>query len=286
MPMTDSGSEVAVDSTGQSGATEAQVNADSTIPAAPFGEWPSPITAAEVASGQVTGSFPMVAGGDTWWQVGLPDEGGRTTVMHDRAGKQTMLLPSPWNARTRVHEYGGLSYLPIPPSALPAQHSGKRASGHLLLFANFADQRLYLAGPGVAVGQEPARPLTPEPTTITAGSGSGTLPAAGLRYADFVLGPGRPEVWCVQERHEDGKVSRAIVAVPLDGSAAENARRDPDSRRRVRFLRLPDTVPGREVAGVDLLEPPAHAVGRDRTARRSGKGRDARQGQAAHGQSA
>ncbi len=221
MPMTDSGSEVAVDSTGKSGPTDAQVTTDPAVPAVPYGEWPSPIAAAEVASGQVTGSFPTVAGGDTWWQVGLPDEGGRTTVMHDRGGEQTMLLPSPWNTRTRVHEYGGLSYLPIPASALPAQHPGKTAGGYLLLFANFADQRLYLAGPGVAVGQEPARPLTPEPTTISAASGSGTLPAAGLRYADFVLPPGRPEVWCVQERHEDGKVSRAIVAVPLDGSAAE-----------------------------------------------------------------
>ncbi len=54
---------------------------------------------------------------------GLPDEGGRTTVMHGSGGKQTMLLPAPWNARTRVHEYGGLSYLPIPRSALAGQAS-------------------------------------------------------------------------------------------------------------------------------------------------------------------
>ena len=29
-------------------------------------------------------------------------------------------------------------------------------------------------------------------------------------------------MWCVQERHEDGKISRAIVAIPLDGSAAND----------------------------------------------------------------
>jgi dipeptidyl aminopeptidase/acylaminoacyl peptidase len=227
MPMTDSGSEVVVDSADQSGTTGEQVDTESAVPAVPFGEWQSPIRAAEVASGQVSGSFPTVAGEDAWWQVGLPDEGGRTTVMHDCAGKQTMLLPPPWNARTRVHEYGGLSYLPIPRSALEAQDGGKAAGGHLLLFANFADQRLYLAAPGVADATEPARPLTPEPTTISAASGSGTLPAAGLRYADFALAPGGQEVWCVRERHQDGKVSRAIVAVPLDGSAAE----DPDAIR-------------------------------------------------------
>jgi dipeptidyl aminopeptidase/acylaminoacyl peptidase len=221
MPMTDSGSDVAVDSTGQAGTADGQVNADLTIPAVPFGEWPSPISAAEIATAQVTGSFPTILGSDTWWQVGLPDEGGRTTVMHGSGGKQTMLLPAPWNARTRVHEYGGLSYLPIPRSALPARHPGKATRGYLLLFANFADQRLYLTAPGVAEGKESPTPLTPDPTSVTAPSGAGTLPPAGLRYADFALSPNRQEVWCVQERHEDGKVSRAIVAVPLDGSAAD-----------------------------------------------------------------
>ena len=221
MPMTDSGSEVAVGAAGQSDTAFEQVSADETIPAIPFGEWPSPITAAAVASGQRTGSFPIVLGSDTWWQIGLPDEGGRTTVMHGSGGKQTMLLPAPWNARTRVHEYGGLSYLPIPRSALAGQHPGKTARGYLLLFANFADQRLYLAAPGVADGKEAPTPLTPDPVATPAADAAGTLAPAGLRYADFVLSPNRQEVWCVQERHQDGKVSRAIVAVPLDGSAAD-----------------------------------------------------------------
>ena len=224
MRMTDSGNEVAADPAKPAGITDDQVNVDVTVPAVPFGEWPSPITAAEIASGQVTGSFPIILGSDAWWQLGLPDEGGRTTVMHLSGGKQTRLLPAPWNARTRVHEYGGLSYLPVARAALPAQQPSKAARGYLLLFANFADQRLYLAGPGVADGKEAPTPLTPDPASITGSSGSGTLPVAALRYADFALSPNRQEVWCVQERHEDGKVSRAIVAVPLDGSAGSDPR--------------------------------------------------------------
>src|SRR5581483_613265 len=43
------------------------------------------------------------------------------------------------------------------------------------------------------------------------------------RFADFVLSPGGDEVWCVRERHAGGRIGRAIVAVPLDGSAAEDA---------------------------------------------------------------
>jgi len=215
MPMTDSGTPIIGEE-----AVDEEATPEITAPAVPFGEWPSPITAAEIASGQPAGTFPVVLGADIWWQQGLPDEGGRTTIMHSSGGKQTAVLPAPWNARTRVHEYGGQSYLPIARSKLPGH--AKNARGYEILFANFADQRLYLAGPGTANGKEGPRPITPDPATSPTGSGSGRLIAGGLRYADFVLPPDRAEVWCVQERHEAGKVIRAIVAVPLDGSAAAN----------------------------------------------------------------
>ncbi len=210
MHMTESGTNDTVERVPEQ--TEPQFS----VPAVPFGEWPSPITAAEIATGQATPSFPIVRGSDVWWQQGLPSEGGRTTVMHSSGGKQTTVLPAPWSARSRVHEYGGQSYLPIPRSMLPGR--AKNARGHEILFANFSDQRLYLAGPGTADGSEQPRPITPDP----AASLDGKLGAAALRYAEFALAPGRAEVWCVQERHEDGKVSRAIVAVPLDGSAASS----------------------------------------------------------------
>src|ERR1700733_2988194 len=84
-------------------------------PATPYGSWPSPISAVDVAKGQVLISYPIVIGDDVWWQEGRPDEGGRVTVIHgDAAGHQQALLPAPWNARSRVHEYGGRSYLPVP----------------------------------------------------------------------------------------------------------------------------------------------------------------------------
>jgi len=211
--MTERGNE-ASGPAGQAGAAEAQAGTEVPValPAVPFGEWPSPITAAAVAAGQVRVSSPTVAGDDIWWQQSLPDEGGRTTVMHSSGGQQTALLAAPWNARTRVHEYGGRSYLPIPRAALAGSDGGTAAgapAGCEILFANYADQRLYLTRP-----EENPVPLTPD---------AATLGPATLRYADFVLSPGGEEVWCVQERHEDGKVRRAIVAVPLDGSASGKA---------------------------------------------------------------
>ena len=180
----------------------------------PYGAWPSPITAADVAKGQVLISFPLVTGPDVWWQEGRPDEGGRVTVVHcDAAGNRRALLPAPWNARTRVHEYGGRSYLPVP-----------GAQGTSVVFANYSDQRLYLVtdpGPDqTGTGERAATPApAPEPLTPQLPAEDG--PAA-LRFADFTLSPDGTEVWCVQERHDGGKVSRGIVAVPLDGSAAED----------------------------------------------------------------
>jgi dipeptidyl aminopeptidase/acylaminoacyl peptidase len=218
MPMTDGGAGAAdstVDGSAASAATAAK-------PEIPFGEWPSPITAADVARSGLRLSFPTIIGGDVWWQEGRPEENGRSTVICQAAGgKQTMLLPAPWNARTRVHEYGGLSYLPVPrPAARAGSSGGKTPRGRAIIFANFADQRLYLAGRETAEGKEQPQPLTPDPVTVPAASGTGTLDECALRYADFVLSPDEREVWCVQERHDGGKVSRSIVAVPLDGSAA------------------------------------------------------------------
>jgi dipeptidyl aminopeptidase/acylaminoacyl peptidase len=193
----------------------------------PFGEWPSPITAADVARGGLRLSFPTVIGGDVWWQEVCPDEGGRATVVCQAAGgKQTVLLPAPWNARTRVHEYGGRSYLPVPRPAAQSggkQSGGKQPRGRAIAFANYGDQRLYLAGRETAEGSGQPQPLTPDPLRVPAASGAGELETAALRYADFVLSPDEREVWCVHERHEGGKVTRSIVAVPLDGSAADDA---------------------------------------------------------------
>ncbi len=187
---------------------------------APFGAWPSPVSATDVARANIRLSFPTVIADQVWWQELRPEEGGRTTVVHRAAdGHRSELVTAPWNARTRVHEYGGRSYLPVPAGAARGTPAGA-AGGWDVVFANYADQRLYLvqgAAPQRRKGKSPApepaprppRPLTPEPAE-----------ADGLRYADFVLSPGRDEIWCVREQHGPGRVRRAIVAVPLDGSAA------------------------------------------------------------------
>src|SRR5215470_1626292 len=182
---------------------------------APYGTWKSPISAADVARGGTAVSYPSIAGDEVWWQESRPAEGGRVTIMASASADSTPreLLPAPWYARNRVHEYGGKSYLPVPSLSL--------AGGFDLVFANFADQRLYAVGAAAADGGEPV-PLTPAD--------------GGFRFADLVLPPDGREIWCVREtvRPDDGqpeagfhtgggmKVRREIVAVPTDGAAADD----------------------------------------------------------------
>ncbi len=171
---------------------------DSSAAVLPYGSWPSPISAADVARGGIRLGFAAVVraadgSDDVWWSEGRPAEGGRQVVVSAARGD---LLPTPWNARTRVHEYGGMSWTPLHASAL--------------VFAEWSDQRLYR----LDVGAEPA-PLTPAPPVDS-----------GWRYAELVHVADRDEVWCVREEHATtGAVTRAIVAVPVDGSAADDASR-------------------------------------------------------------
>ena len=78
----------------------------------PYGTWPSPVTAALVAAqGLRLGS--VVADGDAvYWVEGRPSEGGRSVVVRRTAdGGIRDVVPAGFNARTRVHEYGGGAYL-------------------------------------------------------------------------------------------------------------------------------------------------------------------------------
>src|ERR1700744_5080382 len=92
-----------------------------------YGEWPSPISGDEVARNHVGLAFPVAAGRSTWWQETRPEEGGRQAVVRQGPdGVSHDLLPLPWNARTRVHEYGGESYLPLPGGVVFANFGGQR----------------------------------------------------------------------------------------------------------------------------------------------------------------
>ena len=161
------------------------------MPALPYGSWPTPITSELVVRSAARPAEIVVDGTDVWWSESRPGEGGRTAVVRCGAdGERIDVLPAPWNARTRVHEYGGAAWT---------------VADGVLWFTNFADQRLYRLDPGAT---EPVA-VTPEPTV-----------PAGVRHADLrVDGDG---VLAVRETHDASgaaaEVVNEIVRVAADGS--------------------------------------------------------------------
>src|SRR4051794_41812269 len=76
--------------------------------ALPYGSWPTPITSELVVRAAARLGEVVVDGDDVWWSESRPAEGGRSVIVRRSAdGTATDVLPQPWNARTRVHEYGG-----------------------------------------------------------------------------------------------------------------------------------------------------------------------------------
>ncbi|MGQ4419684.1 prolyl oligopeptidase family serine peptidase [Streptomyces sp. SAS_269] len=165
----------------------------------PYGSWPSPIDAALAAAHDGQPEWVGFVGDEVWWTEPRPAEGGRRALVRRTAeGTEESVLPAPWNVRSRVIEYGGRPWTGTVRDGAP-----------LVVFTNFADQRLYRYEPG----GEP-RPLTPLSPV-----------GGGLRWAEPRVDLTRGEVWCVLEEFTgDGPddVRRVLAAVPLDGSAADD----------------------------------------------------------------
>ena len=99
----------------------------------PYGAWPSPMTAADVARGVVRLSAPRLVGAEVWWGEGRPEEGGRSVVVRrDASGAVTDVLPG------RLERAQPGARVRRRPGCLARRSTGG------LVFANWADQRLYL----------------------------------------------------------------------------------------------------------------------------------------------
>lgn len=149
----------------------------------PYGSWPSPFSAASVAASTPRIDGSRFVGEEIWWGESVPAEKGRVTV---RSSSGAEILPAPWSARSRVHEYGG--------GAWTADDSGT------LYFVDAGDQRVHRLAPRA----DPV-PLTPP------GPSHGGLRLQGGRLL------------AVREDLSTTPHTRAIVEIPVDGSAAGDA---------------------------------------------------------------
>ncbi|WP_431071762.1 prolyl oligopeptidase family serine peptidase [Microbacterium phyllosphaerae] len=148
----------------------------------PFGTWPSPFSASQIAASSPRIDGSAFVGDEIWWGESVPSEGGRFTV---RSSTGAEILPAPWSARSRVHEYGG--------GAWAADSEGT------LYFVDAKDQRVHRMRRG-------ARPVP--------------LTQAGPAHGGLRLQQGR--LLAVREDLTKNPHRRGIVEIPVDGSAAED----------------------------------------------------------------
>ncbi len=150
---------------------------------APYGTWKSPITTDLIVEDSVSLSSMQIDGEDLYWVEMRPQEGARNVIVRRTPdGEVSDVTPEPYNVRTRVHEYGGLSFW---------------VRDGVVLFANFADQRVYRQEPG----RQP-EPITPE--------------GVDLRFADGKIDGGRDRLVCVREDHRDADREAVNSVVALD----------------------------------------------------------------------
>lgn len=149
---------------------------------APYGSWKSPITSDLIVSETVALGAISVDHEDIYWiEIRFTEAGRYVLTRLTPDGKSEDVTPPPYNVRTRVHEYGGGSYI---------------VSDGIIFFSNFSDQRIYRLEPG----QEPM-PITP---------------AEDMRYADFIFDSNRGRLICVREDHAVGDREAGNTIVSLD----------------------------------------------------------------------
>ena len=160
----------------------------------PYGTWPSPVTPALVARGSKRFGTLQSANGAVYWTESRPEEGGRQVILRAAAkgGQVEELLPAPFSARSRVHEYGGGEFL---------------VAGGVIYFVNDRDQQVYAIEKGA-----PPRRITNAPR---------------MRFADFAHEAARGRLIAVAEVHpakgdagHQAQPDNLLVAIAL-GSQGE-----------------------------------------------------------------
>jgi dipeptidyl aminopeptidase/acylaminoacyl peptidase len=152
---------------------------------APYGSWKSPITSDLIVSETIGLGQIALDGQDIYWLEMRPSEGGRAVIVRRTPdGQATDMIPPPFNARTRVHEYGGGSYV---------------VNDGTIYFSNFNDQHIYQTT------------ATSKPQPITSGE--------NLRYADGIIDSQRQRMICVREDHTVAgrEAINTLVSQALDG---------------------------------------------------------------------
>ena len=160
--------------------------------AAPFGSWPSPVSAETIAGATIRLGQVALRGDTVVWTEGRPADGGRNVLVQRTAnGTLTDLNPAPFNVRTRAHEYGGGAFVLLDDG---------------VVFSHYDDQQLYSIDASDASGAP--RQLTGDPDQ---------------RYADAIVDAMRHRLIAVREDHRAGSTDAVatLVSIALGDGAVQ-----------------------------------------------------------------
>lgn len=155
---------------------------------ATYGSWSSPITADLVVTGTVRLKTPVYDKENIYYSEMRPNESGRNVIVKILPnGEMLDIVPTPFNARTRVHEYGGGEFLVV---------------DGVVYFSNFSDQKIYKIDTNT-------QDLLPKPITT----------AESFYYADACFDKNHNRLICIREDHtsSDQEAINSIVAIDIQG---------------------------------------------------------------------
>ncbi|MEO0620541.1 MAG: prolyl oligopeptidase family serine peptidase, partial [Pseudomonadota bacterium] len=150
---------------------------------APFGFWPSPITGELVAGRTRRFGHLTCDEGQIYWCESRPEEEGRSVIVRAAVATPNQhedVLPAPWSASARVHEYGGGEF--------------SVADGRVW-FVNAEDQDIYL---------------------ISLGGVSRITRVPEMRFTDLVPLPERERLFAVAEQEIEGAHHPQNMIVEID----------------------------------------------------------------------
>ena len=152
---------------------------------AAYGSWKSPITSELTSSKSVSLDQVRIFDDTIYWLERRPGESGRCVITSYSNNTRADILPPPFNARSRVHEYGGGVYC---------------VCEHGVFFVNDADQDIYLV-----TKQSPKRITHSE----------------HLRFADLNFDSEHDRILCICEDHgaDDQEPVNSLVSVDTASGA-------------------------------------------------------------------
>ncbi|MCG6936868.1 MAG: prolyl oligopeptidase family serine peptidase [Gammaproteobacteria bacterium] len=158
----------------------------------PYGNWPSVISAELIVQDSISLNEPKLTANAIYYIERRPQENGRCVIVEVTSNHTTDILPESYNARSRVHEYGGGSYC---------------VDGELLFFINDSDQDIYCRKNSQII-------------RITK--------TVNMRFADFVYDNKFQRLIAICETHEQESITNSIVSIDVNSGQVKSIEQGSD----------------------------------------------------------